>query len=81
MAENAFAEASRRFDGAVVPRAIFTDPPIAIVGETEAEVRARHYPAVSKLFAEMRRETPHTTLAAAARRYFAEQERKMWQVQ
>ena len=47
VADNAFADAGRRFDGAVIPRAIFTDPPIAVVGETEAEVRARHYPAVA----------------------------------
>jgi len=47
MAENAFADAKRTFDGAVIPRAIFTDPPIAVVGETEAEIRARHYPAVA----------------------------------
>lgn len=47
VAENAFADAARRFDGAVIPRAIFTDPPIAVVGESEAEVRARHYPAVA----------------------------------
>jgi len=47
VAENAFADAGRRFDGSVIPRAIFTDPPIAVVGETEAEVRARHYPAVT----------------------------------
>lgn len=47
VADNAFAEAGRAFDGAVIPRAIFTDPPIAVVGETEAEVRARHYPAVA----------------------------------
>ena len=47
VAENAFADAGRRFDGSVIPRAIFTDPPIAVVGETEAEVRARHYPAVA----------------------------------
>lgn len=47
IAENAFADAGRRFDGAVIPRAIFTDPPIAVVGETEAEIRARHYPAVT----------------------------------
>ena len=48
VAENAFADAARRFDGTVIPRAIFTDPPIAVVGETEAEVRARHTPAVAK---------------------------------
>ena len=47
VAENAFADAGRRFDGTVIPRAIFTDPPIAVVGETEAEVRARHAPAVA----------------------------------
>jgi mercuric reductase len=47
VAENAFADAGRRFDGAVIPRAIFTDPPIAVVGETEAEIRARHHPAVA----------------------------------
>ena len=47
VAENAFADAERRFEGAVIPRAIFTDPPIAVVGETEAEVRARHHPAVA----------------------------------
>lgn len=47
VAENAFADAGRRFDGTVIPRAIFTDPPIAVIGETEAEVRARHYPAVA----------------------------------
>ena len=47
VAENAFADAGRPFDGTVIPRAIFTDPPIAVVGETEAEIRARHYPAVA----------------------------------
>ncbi|MDA8202343.1 MAG: mercury(II) reductase [Chloroflexi bacterium] len=47
VADNAFADAGKAFDGAVIPRAIFTDPPIAVVGETEAEVRARHYPAVA----------------------------------
>jgi mercuric reductase len=47
VAENAFAEAHRKFDGTLVPRAIFTDPPIGIVGLTEAEVKAKHYPAVS----------------------------------
>ncbi|MBI2776828.1 MAG: mercury(II) reductase [Chloroflexi bacterium] len=47
VAENAFADAGRRFEGAVIPRAIFTDPPIAVVGATEAEVRARHHPAVA----------------------------------
>ena len=47
VAENAFADAGRPFDGTVIPRAIFTDPPIAVVGETETEIRARHYPAVA----------------------------------
>ena len=47
VAENAFADAQRRFDGTVIPRAIFSDPPIAVVGETEAQVRARRYPAVA----------------------------------
>lgn len=45
VAENAFAGAGRRFDGTVIPRAVFTDPPIGTVGLTEAEVRARHLPA------------------------------------
>jgi cellulose synthase (UDP-forming) len=48
VAENAFADAGRPFDGTVIPRTIFTDPPIAVVGETEAQVLARHYPAVAK---------------------------------
>ena len=47
VADNAFADAGKPFDGTVIPRAIFTDPPIAVVGLTEAEVRARHYPAVA----------------------------------
>jgi len=47
VAENALADAKRKFDGTVIPRAIFTDPPIAVVGLTEAEVTARHQPAVS----------------------------------
>jgi mercuric reductase len=47
VAENALADAGRAFDGTVVPRAIFTDPPIAVVGRTEAEVRAAHLPAVA----------------------------------
>jgi mercuric reductase len=37
VAENAFADAGRKFDGAVIPRAIFVDPPIGVVGLTEAE--------------------------------------------
>ncbi len=48
VADNAVADAKRRFDGAVIPRVIFTDPPIGVVGLTEAEVRARHLPAVTK---------------------------------
>ncbi|HVA87370.1 MAG TPA: mercury(II) reductase [Candidatus Saccharimonadales bacterium] len=47
VAENALADAKRTFDGTVLPRAIFTDPPIGVVGLTEAEVKARHTPAVS----------------------------------
>ena len=40
-AHNAFsASAPRSFDGRVIPRAIFTDPPIGIVGMTEAEAVA-----------------------------------------
>jgi len=35
-------------DHAVVPRAVFTDPPIGTVGLTEAEVRRRHLPAITK---------------------------------
>ncbi|HET6381362.1 MAG TPA: FAD-dependent oxidoreductase, partial [candidate division Zixibacteria bacterium] len=46
-AENALADARRAFDGTVIPRAIFTDPPIGAVGLTEAEVRARRLPAAS----------------------------------
>ena len=46
VAENALADGGRRFDGTVIPRAIFTDPPIAVVGQTEAEVKAKHLPAV-----------------------------------
>jgi mercuric reductase len=47
VAENAFADAGRRFDGSVIPRAIFVDPPIGVVGLTEAEVKAKHLPAVT----------------------------------
>ena len=47
VAENALSDARRRFDGTVIPRAIFTDPPIGVVGLTEAEVKARHWPAVT----------------------------------
>ncbi|MEK6720982.1 MAG: mercury(II) reductase [Chloroflexota bacterium] len=47
VAENAFKGARRRVDHEVIPRAIFTDPPIGVVGLTEAEVKAKHFPAVS----------------------------------
>lgn len=47
VAENAFKGARRRFDGTVIPRAIFTDPPIGVVGLTEAEVKAKRFPAVT----------------------------------
>lgn len=37
-AHNALSqEPARRFDGRVIPRAIFTDPPVGVVGMTEAE--------------------------------------------
>lgn len=44
-AHNALAESDlRTFDGRVIPRAIFTDPPIGIVGMTEAEaIGAGHH--------------------------------------
>ena len=45
VAENALAGAGRQFDGSVIPRAIFTDPPIGVVGRTEAAVPARPLPA------------------------------------
>lgn len=48
VAENAFADAKRRFDGSVIPRVVFTDPPVGTVGLTEAEVRAKRYPAIAK---------------------------------
>lgn len=48
VAENAFADAKRRFDGSVIPRVVFTDPPIGTVGLTEAQVRAKRFPAVTK---------------------------------
>jgi mercuric reductase len=46
VAENAFADGGHRFDGSIIPRAIFVDPPIGVVGQTEAEVKAKHLPAV-----------------------------------
>jgi len=48
VAENALSDAKRRFDGTVIARVIFTDPPIGVVGLTEAEVRTKHWPAVTK---------------------------------
>lgn len=48
VADNALGGAKRRFDGTVIPRVVFTDPPIAVVGLTEAEVRAARTPAVTK---------------------------------
>ncbi|MEO8511444.1 MAG: mercury(II) reductase [Chloroflexota bacterium] len=47
VADNAFTDARRAFDGRVIPRAIFTDPPIAVVGLRESEATSRHLPAVS----------------------------------
>jgi len=47
VAENALTDAKRKFDGTVIPRAIFTDPPIGVVGRTESEVKAKHHPAVT----------------------------------
>ena len=47
VADNSFADAGRIFDGTIIPRAIFTDPPIATVGLTEAAVKAKHLPAIS----------------------------------
>ncbi|HET7677232.1 MAG TPA: mercury(II) reductase [Candidatus Limnocylindrales bacterium] len=46
-AENALGGAGRRFDPTVVPRAVFSDPPVASVGLTEAQVRSRRLPAVT----------------------------------
>jgi len=44
-AQNAFADGPlRSVDHRVIPRAIFTDPPIGIVGMTEEEVIAAGYP-------------------------------------
>ena len=47
VAENAFADTGRRFDASVIPRAIFVDPPIGVVGLTEADAKARHLPAIT----------------------------------
>lgn len=40
VAENALLGAGRRFDGRVLPRAVFTDPPVASVGSTDREANA-----------------------------------------
>ncbi len=40
-ASNALAGANRTVDHSVIPRAIFTDPPVAMVGLTDAEAAAR----------------------------------------
>jgi hypothetical protein len=40
---------------------------------------AKVYPAVLKVYEDMKHLTPHTVIAAAARRYFADQERQKWQ--
>jgi len=40
-AENALAEANRMVDHTVIPRAIFTDPPVAVVGLTDREANER----------------------------------------
>lgn len=47
VADNAFTGARRSFDPTVIPRAIFVDPPIGVVGLTEAEARAKRLPAVT----------------------------------
>ncbi|MFV2062958.1 MAG: mercury(II) reductase [Chloroflexota bacterium] len=46
-ADNAMGGADIRFDGSVIPRGIFIDPPIGMVGRSEAEIRARRLPAVT----------------------------------
>lgn len=40
-AENALTDAGRRVDHAVIPRAIFIDPPVAVVGLTDEEAVAQ----------------------------------------
>jgi len=42
-AENALADARRRVDHRVIPRAIFTDPPVGVVGLTDKEAVASGY--------------------------------------
>jgi mercuric reductase len=43
VAENALAGASRTVDHTVIPRAIFTDPQVAVVGLTDREANARGF--------------------------------------
>lgn len=43
-AANALAGAARTVDHSVIPRTIFTDPQVAVVGLTDAEAVARGYP-------------------------------------
>ncbi len=43
VAMNAFSGEPRKADHTVIPRTIFTDPPVAVVGLTEAEAHARGY--------------------------------------
>jgi len=43
VAENALAGAKRTVDHSVVPRAIFTDPQVAVVGVTDREANARGF--------------------------------------
>jgi mercuric reductase len=40
-ASNALADARQSVDLAVIPRAVFTDPPVGVVGLTEAQAQAR----------------------------------------
>jgi mercuric reductase len=43
VAENAFTGANRTVDHTVIPRAIFTDPQVAVVGLTDREANARGF--------------------------------------
>lgn len=42
-AGNALADERRRVDHRVIPRALFTDPPVGVVGLTDAQANARGY--------------------------------------